>query len=86
MTSCRWSVKGLTYRNLPRGYTTIHSDGRSFIINVSDIDGNVSFSVKSWGAIVGDFDTDGYRLMLFIVKVSIIFDFNFTIVGDLKDT
>ena len=55
-------------------------------VDISDVDGNISLSMKGWGAIVGNFDAESNALMLFVVKLGVIFNFEFTISGDFKDT
>lgn len=46
---------------------SVDGDGRSFVVDVGDIDGNVRFGRESGNTIVSDFNTKNDGLVFFIV-------------------
>lgn len=50
VTGGSWDGEGITYGESDR--SGIDGDSRSFVIDISDVDGDVGFGVKGWSAVV----------------------------------
>ena len=60
-----WSGEGITYGKSDR--SGIDGDGGGFVVDISDIDGDIGFGRESRGAVVCNFDTESDGLMFLVV-------------------